>query len=126
MWVAVDQKQLDEAAGEGEKGGCEGGGWAIPKIEHVTGFTTFQVQRALLVVFREIRQENKTPPTMAKQMAVHFAKLRPPWRQAYQIPCNSGSARTFKCPPSGPDGAEILIKSSLAAQFLAQLLLAGP
>ena len=38
----------------------------IPEIEHVTGFATFQVQRALLVVFREIRQENITPPTMAK------------------------------------------------------------
>ena len=39
---------------------------AVPEIENVTGFATFQVQRALLVVFREIRQENKTPPTMAK------------------------------------------------------------
>ena len=38
----------------------------IPKIEHVTGFAAFQVQRALLIVFHEIRQENKTPLTMAK------------------------------------------------------------
>ena len=38
----------------------------IPKIEHVTGFATFQVPRGYVVVFREIRQENKTPPTMAK------------------------------------------------------------
>ena len=38
----------------------------IPEIEHVTGFATFQVQRALLVVFRKICQENKTPLTMAK------------------------------------------------------------
>ena len=38
----------------------------IPEIEHVTGFATFQVPRGYFVVFREIRQENKTPPTMAK------------------------------------------------------------
>ena len=38
----------------------------IPEIEHVTGFTTFQVPRGYFVVFREIRQENKTPLTMAK------------------------------------------------------------
>ena len=36
------------------------------EIKHVTGFATFQVPRGYVVVFREIRQENKTPPTMAK------------------------------------------------------------
>ena len=41
-------------------------------------------------------------------MAVHFAKLHPFCRQAYQLPCKSGFVRPFKCPPpSGPDGAEI-------------------
>ena len=38
----------------------------IPEIKHVTGFATFQVPRGYFVVFREIRQENKTPLTMAK------------------------------------------------------------
>ena len=38
----------------------------IPKIEHITGFATFQVPRGYFVVFRKIRQENKTPLTMAK------------------------------------------------------------
>ena len=36
----------------------------IPKIEHITGFATFQVPRGYFV---EIRQENKTPPTTAKK-----------------------------------------------------------
>ena len=38
----------------------------LPKNELVTSFATFQVPRGYFVVFREICQENKTPPTMAK------------------------------------------------------------
>ena len=30
------------------------------------GFATFQVPRGYFIVFRKIRQENKVPPTMAK------------------------------------------------------------